>query len=170
LKPNGSHPTLHDRNPVNEWRRTRYDQLADTLALEESVNGVDWTERSRRPSPTDWDRGAQERAGCPPNDCALEWESGTGGSPRGASLTPACPPDNCPEVRNPDQADADEDGLGDACDACPLDAGPPDEDGCPDTIPTVSEWGLLILALLLLTGWKIRFGRRRSLWPSHLGR
>ena len=30
----------------------------------------------------------------------------------------------------------------------------------PSDIPTVSSWGLLVLALLLLTGTKIRFGRR----------
>ncbi len=30
--------------------------------------------------------------------------------------------DNCPLTANPDQADADSDGRGDACDSCPLDA------------------------------------------------
>ena len=37
---------------------------------------------------------------------------------------------------------------------CPLSGG--------GAIPAVSEWGLAIMALLLLTGAKIYFGRRRS--------
>jgi predicted outer membrane repeat protein len=38
--------------------------------------------------------------------------------------------DNCPQVSNPDQADADGDGAGDACDQCPAEAGA--ALGCPD--------------------------------------
>jgi len=41
-----------------------------------------------------------------------------------------CPDDNCPENYNPDQTDTDNDGLGDACDLCPLDTlNDNDEDG-----------------------------------------
>jgi hypothetical protein len=45
--------------------------------------------------------------------------------------------------------DADDNGLDDLCDTG-------------GTIPTVSEWGLVILTLLLLTGAKIYFSRRPS--------
>jgi hypothetical protein len=47
--------------------------------------------------------------------------------------------------------DADNNGVDDSCGL-----------GRADQIPTVSEWGLVILALLLLTGAKIYFGAWRQ--------
>ena len=60
-----------------------------------------------------------------------------------------------------DAADADGDGTPDCIDQCP---GVDDDvfaPGCRDAIPTVSTWGLVVLALVLLTGGKVYFGRRR---------
>jgi cysteine-rich repeat protein len=59
-----------------------------------------------------------------------------------------------------------QEGLGEECD----DGNNEDGDGCsfdcldeaPEAIPTVSTWGLLILALLLLVAGKVYFGRRRA--------
>ena len=52
-----------------------------------------------------------------------------------------------------------EDGDGLCCPGC-TDAD--DSDCPPSAIPTVSQWGLLVMALLLLTGWKVYFGRKRA--------
>jgi hypothetical protein len=35
-----------------------------------------------------------------------------------------------------------------------------------EPIPTVSEWGILILTLSLLTGAKLRFGHRSANYPT----
>ena len=46
--------------------------------------------------------------------------------------------DNCPSVPNPEQEDMDDDGKGDACDACPMDANPGGL-ACPATVYDVSD-------------------------------
>ncbi len=59
-----------------------------------------------------------------------------------------------------DAADSDDDGVPDCNDQCP---GVDDEVFAPDcieAIPTVSEWGLVVMTLILLTGGKLYFGRR----------
>ena len=53
-------------------------------------------------------------------------------------------------------------GVSDGCcpgaQCCDVD---PDCDSC--AIPTVSGWGMVVMTLLLLAGWKVYFGRRRAL-------
>jgi len=50
-----------------------------------------------------------------------------------------CDVDNCHQVPNPDQADFDGDGIGDACDNCPAFANPGQEDADADGIGDVCE-------------------------------
>jgi hypothetical protein len=80
---------------------------------------------------------------------------------------------NCPQDCGPaaytEQVDSTcNDGIDNDCDTltdcddrdCDLDL------ACMGTVPTVSEWGLVILALLLLTGAKIYFGHQPGRVPT----
>ncbi len=76
----------------------------------------------------------------------------------------ACDSDDvCPGLD--DFADADGDTVPDCLDQCPGDDDSVDanHDGIPDclqSIPTTSQWGLIVLALLLLAAGKVYFGTR----------
>jgi hypothetical protein len=45
--------------------------------------------------------------------------------------------DNCPSVSNPNQEDADGDGIGDVCETA--------------AIPTLTEWGMIVFMFIILT-------------------
>ncbi len=46
--------------------------------------------------------------------------------------------------------------FGETCESCEMDCGP-----CLAPVPTVSEWGLIVMTLLALTAGTIVFARRR---------
>lgn len=73
-----------------------------------------------------------------------------------------------------DNGDSDLDGVFDCNDQCPgaddtvdsNDNGVPDCLEAPPTVPTVSQWGLVILALLLMTAYKTSLIGRKAALPS----
>ena len=80
--------------------------------------------------------------------------------------------DNCPDHYNPGQEDIDNDLVGDICDNCPDVYNPGQEasdgdgigDACdPEEVPTLSEWGMIILMLLLLAIGSAAIVRRRNI-------
>jgi len=58
------------------------------------------------------------------------------------------PDDNCPDVYNPDQADWDANGIGDACDACCV-GKVGDVNGVGGDVPTIGDVSMLIDALFI---------------------
>lgn len=58
--------------------------------------------------------------------------------------------------------DSDGDGIDDLCDQCPGVDDAVFAPGCVGAIPTTSQWGLVVLAMLLLIGGKLYFGRRTA--------
>lgn len=71
------------------------------------------------------------------DDCTDEDLDGFGDGPIEARPFENCPPDNCDDLYNPDQADKDQDGLGDACD--------PDEEKEEKTLQQAAQMGLVQL-------------------------
>ena len=59
------------------------------------------------------------------------------------------------------EGDTDGDGIVNACDLCPGVDDAVFAPECEGAIPTTSQWGLIVLTLLLLAGGKIYFGGRR---------
>ena len=68
--------------------------------------------------------------------------------------------DNCPAVYNPNQSNLDGDSFGDACDPCPFDPTNTTVEG--KCIPTLSEWGMVTMAALMLAAGAVVVSRRRA--------
>lgn len=91
--------------------------------------------------------------------------------PAGGPSNACCPPPPC--TFNPglvkvqiSNVDCNANNVDDAIDIALETSMDDNEDGIPDEcgpIPTVSAWGLIAMALLLLVGAKVYFGRKRAL-------
>jgi hypothetical protein len=68
--------------------------------------------------------------------------------------------DNCPTVANANQSNLDGDAFGDVCDPCPFDPTNTKVDG--QCIPTLSEWGMVAMAALMLAAGAVVMSRRGS--------
>jgi len=68
--------------------------------------------------------------------------------------------DNCPTVANANQSNLDGDSFGDACDPCPFDPSNTQVEG--QCIPTLSEWGMVAMAALMLAAGAVVVSRRRA--------
>ncbi len=114
--------------------------------------------------PDDPDKAAPGQCGCANPDTDTD-NDGT------ADCLDGCP--NDPNKTEPDfcgcgvaeTGDSDGDGVADCIDQCPGADDALFAPGCLGAIPAASHWGLLILALLLLAGAKLRFGRNPSESP-----
>ena len=65
-----------------------------------------------------------------------------------------------------DNADSDTDGVPDCIDQCPGIDDAIFAPECTVAIPAVSQWGVVVMALLLLVAIEIRYGIRRA--PSNI--
>ncbi len=68
--------------------------------------------------------------------------------------------DNCPTIPNANQSNIDGDAFGDVCDPCPFDPTNTKVDG--RCIPTLSEWGMMAMAALMLSAGGVVIARRKA--------
>ncbi|MCK6573176.1 thrombospondin type 3 repeat-containing protein [Myxococcota bacterium] len=108
------------------------------MGVHRCIDGVDLCEGGADPQPEvcnasddDCDGQVDEDGACDPCLAAGPDADGDG------RLDGAC--DNCTDAANPDQADVDEDGVGDACDTCPAAGNPNQADTDGDRVGDVCD-------------------------------